>query len=97
VPAAADASPGPLGPGEPDGVRPRRARLHDPRRRGVVELIGYCTLDCGRGAASPLPADALPLPNATTANANPAKIVISRLAPAGHRECPRTGVPSERT
>jgi hypothetical protein len=50
--------------------------------------IGYCTVDCGRGAASPLAAEVLllPLPNATTADANPAKIVISRLAPAGHRE-----------
>jgi hypothetical protein len=57
------------------------------RGGGVLSnRIGYCTVDCGLGAASLLPVVALPLPNATTANAHPAKIVISRLAPAGHRE-----------
>ncbi|GGU02274.1 hypothetical protein GCM10010272_54320 [Streptomyces lateritius] len=37
-----------------------------------------------------------PLPNATTANAITAKIIVSRRAPGAHRVCPRTSVPSRR-
>jgi hypothetical protein len=81
----------PIMPGMPE------RRTHDYVRNGLTTLFAAFDVATGEVISAlhrrhraaefkTLPVDAPPLPNATTANANPAKIVISRLAPAGHRE-----------
>ncbi|MFF1594292.1 hypothetical protein ACFVY0_40345 [Streptomyces sp. NPDC058286] len=72
------------------------------RGRGLSQsanFTGYTAVDRGWGVFFPEPS-ALPLPvvpaKPTTTKAIVARTLISRRAPAGHRECSRTLVPSLR-
>ncbi|MFI8792859.1 hypothetical protein [Streptomyces sp. NPDC055105] len=73
------------------------------RGRGLSQprnFTGYTAVDRGRGTFFPEPS-ALPLPvvpaKPTTTRTMTARTLISRRAPAAHRECARTLVPSART